>query len=78
MPPEKVRTMWVGAIGQLELLQQFVGAPLAFARALPEVGAVERQDLARRERKIQVGTLRHHADQPLGLHLLAATRRTRR
>ena len=78
MPPEKRAHHVRGAVGQLELLQQFVGAPLAFARALPEVGAVESQDLARREREIQVGPLRHHADQPLGLHLLAATRRSRR
>ena len=70
MPPEKLRTMCVGAVGELELLQQFVGAPLPLARALPEVGAVKQQDLARRQGEIQVGPLRHHADQPLGLHLL--------
>ena len=60
----------VGAVGELELLEQLGGAPLALAGALAEVGAVEQQDFARGEGEIQVGPLRHHADQPLGLHLL--------
>src|ERR1035441_7739072 len=58
-----------GAVRQPKLFQQFIGAPLPVAGALPEVGAVKSQDFARRERKIQIGALRHHADQPLGLHL---------
>ena len=70
MPPEKLRTMLVGAVRQLEFVEQLVGAPGALAAALPEVGAVKHQDLARREGEIQVGPLRHYADQPLGLHLL--------
>ena len=70
MPPEKVRDHVVGAVGELELFEQLAGAARALAGALAEVGAVEQQDFARGEGEIEVGPLRHHADQALGLHLL--------
>ena len=70
IPPEKPRTMWSARSVSLNLLQQFVRAPRPLLRALPEVRAVERQDLARRQREIQIRPLRHHADQPLRRHLL--------
>ena len=60
----------VGAVGELEGIEQLVGAAFALAGALAEIRAVEQEHFARREGEIQIGPLRHHADQPLGLHLL--------
>ena len=59
-----------GAVGELEFLQLLIGAAGALAGALAEVGAVKQQHLAGRQRKIQIGPLRHHANHALGLHLL--------
>ncbi len=60
----------VGAVGQLEAVEQLGGALLALAGRLPEVSAVKEQNFAGGEGEIQVGPLRHHPDQPLGRHLL--------
>ena len=65
MPPEKPRTIWLRALGQLELFQQRVGAFVSQLGADAEVGGMKNQNLARRQRKIQVRALRHHADQQL-------------
>jgi hypothetical protein len=59
-----------GAVGEFELLQLLVGAARSLPGALTKIGAVKQQHLAGSQRKIQVGPLRHHADQALGLDLL--------
>src|SRR6185369_12753763 len=67
----------VRAIGELELLEQSVRATLTLARGKAEVRAMKREDLARRQREIEVRTLRHHADETLDVDAVRP-RRSRR
>src|SRR5271156_3052155 len=55
----------VCALSEFELLKQRVGALISELGANSEVGAVKNEDLAGSQRKIQIGSLRHDADQML-------------
>jgi len=66
MPPEEAADDVVGAVGELEAVEERSGAAGAFAGGQAEIGAVKEQDLAGGEGEIEVGTLRHHADEALG------------
>jgi hypothetical protein len=61
----------VGAIRQLEAIEQDAGALGAFVRTEAEIGSVEEENLARGEREIQVRALRHDSDLTLGSRLVA-------
>ena len=70
MPPGKAAHHLVAALGEFELLEQRVGALVSLLRSNSEVGGVKNENLAGRQRKIQIGTLRHNSDQVLDLRLL--------
>src|SRR3984957_6279115 len=60
----------VGAVSELEALEERCRALVALVRAEAKIGAVKSQNFARGQRKIEIGTLRHHADQTLNGGLL--------
>src|SRR5581483_10297586 len=59
-----------GAIGEVEFFEELVGATATFFWRDPEIGGVERQDLACGQREIKIVALRDDADQPLHFGLL--------
>src|SRR3984957_11508807 len=60
----------VGAVGQLEAVQQFFRTPGSLFGTEAEICAVKKQNLARGKRKVEIRTLRHHADQAFYRDLL--------
>ena len=65
MPPENPTASWSARSVELESLEQLLRARNSRGRGHPEIGAVEREDLARREREVEIRPLRHDADQAL-------------
>jgi len=61
--PGETANHLVGAIGELEALEERFGAFGAFMRGQAKIRPVKGKDFARSQRKIQVGTLGHDADQ---------------
>jgi hypothetical protein len=55
----------IGTIGEFEAVEECFGALGALLRGKAEVGAMEDQNLARRQGKIQIGALGYYADQAL-------------
>src|SRR6266478_8670517 len=60
----------IGAIGELEAVEERFSALGTLVRSKAKVGAMEDQNLAGGQGKIQIGALGHHADQALDSDLL--------
>ena len=54
----------IGAVGELEALEERRSATVALVRAESEIGAVKNQNLASGQSKIKIGTLGYNPDQP--------------
>jgi len=63
-PAGESERLLICAVGELELFEERVGPFPPFLRGEPEVSAVKGEDLPRREREVEIGTLRHDTDQP--------------